>query len=214
MKDGKDKWVKHPSSAIQRKVYENYDAYLAEQKSKMDAIDHFTPKYLSEFKSLVGKTIWELPFINRGTSALCLGARQGTEVEAFLDAGCFAVGVDLNTGKNNKYVVTGDFHNLQFADGSVDVAFTNCLDHVYRPLLFLEEVKRVLKPGGHFIVYVAYQGEIGEDKWSSMYWKNSEELIKLFLDNGYELISRASGDLHWFEEQLVFATNQTRKENR
>ena len=204
MKDGKSEWVKHPRSGVQRKVYENYDAYVAEQKSKMEMIDYLTPKYLSEYKALVRKTIWELPFINRGTTALCLGARQGTEVEAFLDEGCFALGVDLNTGKDNKYVVTGDFHDLQFADGSVDVAFTNSLDHVYRPLLFLKEVKRVLKHGGHFIVYLAYQGEVGEDKWSCMYWKNSEELIRLFLDNGFELISKASGDLHWFEEQLVF----------
>lgn len=34
----------------------------------------------------------------KGTSVLCLAARVGTEVKAFLDLGCFAMGIDLNPG--------------------------------------------------------------------------------------------------------------------
>ena len=48
-------------------------------------------------------------------TVLCLAARIGTEVKAFLDLGCFAIGIDLNPGTDNRYVVHGDFHDLQFA---------------------------------------------------------------------------------------------------
>ena len=37
------------------------------------------------------------------------------EVRAFLDHGAFAVGIDLNPGRDNRYVMVGDFHQLQFA---------------------------------------------------------------------------------------------------
>ena len=56
-----------------------------------------------------------------GQDAAVVGARIGTEVKAFLDLGAVAIGIDLNPGENNRYVVYGDFHDLQFASGSIDV---------------------------------------------------------------------------------------------
>ena len=55
----------------------------------------------------------------------------------FIDHGAFAVGIDLNPGRDNRWVVIGDFHALQYADASVDVVYTNSFDHVF-------ELERVL----------------------------------------------------------------------
>src|SRR5215216_3610430 len=66
-----------------------------------------------------------LPFPLLRRRVLCLGARQGTEVRAFIDRGGFAVGIDLNPGEKNRYVLIGDFQELQFATGSVDIVYTN-----------------------------------------------------------------------------------------
>ena len=45
---------------------------------------------------------------------LCLGARLGTEVRALHNLGYFAIGIDLNPGVDNPYVLMGDFHKLVF----------------------------------------------------------------------------------------------------
>jgi len=76
---------------------------------------------------------------------LCLAARIGTEVKSFLDLGAFAVGIDINPGKKNKYVLFGDFQDIQFAPKCADIIFTNSIDHVYDIEKFLSEIKRVLK---------------------------------------------------------------------
>ena len=140
-------------------------------------------------------------------SALCLGARTGTEVKAFLDVGCFAIGIDLNPGKDNKYVVTGDFHNLQYPDNSVDIVFTNSLDHVYRIRKFLMEVTRVLIQGGKFIVELEGKKDKEADKWASLHWDNYEDLIKLFEE--FNLVQCRDYDFEsiWFRKQLVFQLN-------
>jgi hypothetical protein len=66
------------------------------------------------------------PLINTGgRTVLCLAARN--ESEAWTDADFLAIGIDLNPGENNRFVVVGDFHALQFRDGVFDVVFTNSL---------------------------------------------------------------------------------------
>ena len=56
-----------------------------------------------------------------GCSVLCLGARLGGEVRAFTAMGALSIGIDLNPGPNNAYVLPGDFHHLQFAQSVFDV---------------------------------------------------------------------------------------------
>ncbi|HLI35594.1 MAG TPA: class I SAM-dependent methyltransferase [Terriglobia bacterium] len=43
--------------------------------------------------------------------------------------------------------------SIPFSDAFFDVAFcSNCIDHTANPRLVVQEVRRVLKPGGHFIL--------------------------------------------------------------
>jgi ubiquinone/menaquinone biosynthesis C-methylase UbiE len=72
-----------------------------------------------------------------------------------LDCGAFAVGIDLEPGERNPYVVNGDFNRTVFPDRSVDCVFTNSLDHAFDLDMVLREVARVIKSSGRFVLELA-----------------------------------------------------------
>jgi SAM-dependent methyltransferase len=90
----------------------------------------------------------------RGEPILCLGARLGGEVRALTRLGALAIGVDFNPGFRNPHVLWGDALNLQFADSTFKIAYTNVLDHMSEGgiSVFVRQVFRVLKPGGILLV--------------------------------------------------------------
>src|SRR5262249_34043378 len=147
-----DRWL-HGELAQRR--YPNYDAYLAHQSSKLDRICErrtekdarvAIPEFLRRFRGCTA--------LADSRAVLCLGARLGAEVRALVALGYFAVGVDVNPGPDNPYVLHGDFHHLVFADGTVDAVYTNAIDHVWDLEGFVREVRRVLRPGGVFVADV------------------------------------------------------------
>ena len=122
----------------------------------------------------------------RGKSVLCLAARIGTEVKAFIDLRSFVVGVDLNPGPDNPYVLLGDFHSLQFADGCVDIVFTNSLDHALEPARLAAETERVLKPDGLVILELSGESAVGEDgQWEAFVWTDHDLVLELFTRLGF-----------------------------
>lgn len=144
--------------------------------------------------------------LKKGSNVLCLGARQGTEVKAFLDLGCFAVGIDLCPGKENKFVLFGDFHDLQFPAESADVIFTNSLDHLFDAKKLLDEITRVLKPGGILIIE-AIHGEAqstAPDHYASFWWQRVDDLIALFSRHNFKPIHRTPFSTPWPGEQICF----------
>lgn len=194
---------------IQSRNYTSYQNYLSHQASKLDQGIDFLENYDKKYREGLGERLSNLDFI-KGSNVICLGARIGTEVKAFIDNDALAFGIDLNPGKGNKYVVTGDFHDLQYADGIIDIAFTNCLDHVFDITKVLNEVYRILKTGGKFIIDIEKHTDVGIDKWSSFWWKNTDELIKLLEDNGFICIDKKSISCMWFIEQLIFEKKKER----
>ncbi len=189
---------------IKSREYSNYDEYLEHQKSK---IDKKGEEYLKEYQKLFHEELLKRlkmlePKLDlRGKTALCLAARLGTEVRSFIDAGCFALGIDLNPGKENKYVVAGDFHKLQFADGTVDLAFTNSFDHVFDKDRVIAEIMRVFKKKAYFIIEIANQF----GAYESLAWDDPEELIKVFTDKGFKIVDRSTFKYPWEGIQVVFS---------
>jgi len=131
-------WRNGATEKFKTRVYSSYEEYLEHQKQKLEYID--LEEYDVKYRDVLLERLRKLYFLKPGMTVLCLGARLGTEVKAFLDIGCFAIGIDLNPGCDNRYIVYGDFHNLQFASSSVDVIFTNALDHVFDMRQMIEEV--------------------------------------------------------------------------
>ena len=160
MKDG---WV-GIDGILYRRQYSSYREYLTIQGSKLADRPGTAAKINDSMSGSLQKTIAliqeQLP---ADGNVLCLGARLGGEVEGFIQCGYFAIGIDINPGDRSRHVLLGDFHQLDFLDSSVDIVFTNSLDHAYDLKKLLGEVYRVLKPGGIFMT--CNKGGVEEPVW-------------------------------------------------
>jgi SAM-dependent methyltransferase len=170
-------WVHEGGFAARR--YASYEAYLEHQASKLDKIVERRlvdeAEDLAEFRAHFEGCL----ALREARAVLCLAARLGTEVKALIGLGHFAVGIDLNPGPANPYVLTGDFHALVFADGSIDAVFTNSLDHAFDLDRLVGEVRRVLRPGGVFIVDTlgGFTEGFTPGAFESLHWQSTTELL-------------------------------------
>ena len=173
-----DAWRREAGFA--RRHYASYDEYVAHQSSKLGGIiDRLRETDAKEFDEFRARFSACGALVQPG-SALCLGARLGTEVRALRSLGHFAVGIDLDPGPKNAYVLHGDFHDLLFPDGSTDVVYTNAMDHVFDLERMIGEVARVLRTGGRFVAEVDEgfrEGGIPGD-YEAMHWERVETLIE------------------------------------
>lgn len=195
---------------LKRKKYQTYTSYIRHQQSKLTKIQStWLPAYDGLYRELLRSRLAVNGVIKPGLNVLCLAARIGTEVKSFLDLGCFAIGIDLNPGKENKYVVYGDFHHLQFPDASVDLMFTNSLDHAFDLPKLIAEMRRVLKPSG-FLILEVMKGESegnpqGYQYYESLSWTDINSLLKFFLQAGFSIITRADFTQPEAGEHVVLA---------
>ena len=187
---------------FQKRGYDSYEAYLEHQKAKLET--HDFGRYDEEFRTTLRERLSALELEWPGRSVLCLAARIGTEVKAFLDLGAFAVGIDLNPGADNRYVVHGDFHDLQFAPESIDVVYTNSLDHAFDIDRIAKEVLKVLKPDGVFLVEAVQGRDQGTNPgfFESFFWKNIDELVGALENAGFTVSRRTSIAAPWPGEQI------------
>jgi SAM-dependent methyltransferase len=194
---------------VSRRRYPDYQTYLAHQKTKFGALRAKTIEgHDRRFHADLSKRLAGMPLAFRGRPVLCLAARQGSEVRAFIDQGAFAVGIDLNPGRKNPHVLPGDFHDLQFADESVDYVYTNSIDHAFDATRMLAEVHRVLKPDGRFIVEANTSSDDGAapaGPYESVVWSGVGVLLQIIESAGFSLQSRQAIQRPWLGEQLVFA---------
>lgn len=78
--------------------------------------------------------------------------------------------------------IIGDIHNLPFADSSKEaILCLAVLEHVENPIKAMEELHRVLKPGGKLLIYVpflyyyhAHEGYYGD------YWRFTIDTLRNF----------------------------------
>lgn len=196
------RWQDAGEGGFQRRAYVSYDAYVRHQVSKLKTLS--LSDYDVQYRDVLCSRLRTGGLVAPGTSVLCLAARLGTEVRAFHDLGCFAVGTDLNPGRENQYVVHGDFHAVQFPDDCVDVVFTNAIDHALDVHRLRDEIVRVLKPGGLAIIEASYGSDEGDKPgfYESLYWRSIDELIGLFTGPGLEVVHRTAFDYPWRGEHI------------
>lgn len=190
--------------AFQSRKYQSYEAYLEHQKAKLET--HDFANYDVEFRAALRERLAAMEMDWQDRMVLCLAARIGTEVKAFLDMGCHAIGIDLNPGTENPYVVQGDFHDLQYAPKSMDVVYTNSLDHAFDIDRIAKEILKVLKPDGLLIVE-AVQGRdqgVNPGFFESFFWKNIDELIRVFETSGFKATRRTPIARPWPGEAICF----------
>ncbi len=136
---------------------------------------------LNGFEKMFNRLI---KLIETKKNAICLGARTGQEVKALNNIGINAIGVDLVAFP--PFTIVGDVHNLPFENDIFDLAFTNIYDHVLYPEKMLEEVYRILAPGGIFILQI--QLGFDPDKFSVNYVYNLDQLKELVALKNFEIL--------------------------
>jgi len=197
--------------------YKDYNEYTEHQKSKLAKID-WIDKYDTVYRECLRERLSEINifdgvsvFSPSDKKVLCLAARVGTEVKAFKDLGAFAVGIDLNPGKDNQHVMYGDFHDIQFPDHCTDIVFTNSIDHSVEPTKMVAEIKRVLRSGGHFITELGRgegDGGRGGGSWECLDWNKIDDVIKFIESQGFTHIYSKDFNSHgrytWGGRFVVF----------
>jgi len=179
-----ERWAREGAFAQRR--YASYDEYLEHQRSKLDAIAWRLRENQAEALAEFEDRFRACPELAAARSVLCLGARLGTEVHALHRLGHFAIGIDLEPGPENPYVLPGDFHRLVFPDDSVDAVYCNAIDHAFDLERMVGEVARVLAPGGLFLA----EFEVGFDEgnvpgeFEALHWRDSAALVARIADVG------------------------------
>lgn len=183
------RWQKDGDLA--RRQYASYDEYIEHQGSKLDQIiDRLRETEQEDYDDFVDR-FQGCTSLPASQSVLCLGARLGTEVRAFHQLGHFAIGIDLNPGQDNPYVVPGDFHKIVFPDASVDAIYTNVMDHVFDVDKVMAEIRRLLRPGGLFVADLLEGFDEGftPGEFEATHWRNTDEFIqRLVASSGLKVI--------------------------
>lgn len=201
-----DEWEER--GEFRRRSYPDYETYVEHQKTKFSALrSKSVIGHDQRFHRALSERLAGMPLDFRRRAVLCLAARQGSEVKAFIDQGAFAIGIDLNPGPKNAFVVVGDFHDLQFADDSVDIVYTNSLDHAFDVDRILAEVVRVVGPDGVFIMEAnvsAGDGAAPAGPYEAMVWEDAEALVAQIEAHGFRIEARQSIEEPWIGEQYTF----------
>lgn len=184
---------------IYRRDYDSYTGYLERQASKLTSKLGWCKKRNEQLRQRLQSRLKGLRITKQGMAVLCLGARLGGEVEAFIKMGAYAIGLDINPGEANQYVLHGDFHHLQFADSSIDLIYINCFDHCMNPDRVLEEIHRVLRLDG--ILQMECKAgsnetehkSMGSDAWDCLEWDSMEVLVERIENAGFTLTKRYLG---------------------
>ena len=179
-----DLWQRDGQIAQRR--YASYDEYVEHQASKLDRVIHRLRETEQEDFDDFRNRFQNCEQLRGARTVLCLGARLGTEVRALHSLGYFAVGIDLNPGENNAYVLPGDFHAVVFPDNSADAVYTNTLDHVFDLGKMLGEVSRLLRPGGVFVADVLQGFEEGfvPGAYESTHWREADAFLEKICEIG------------------------------
>ncbi len=181
--DGKT-W--HHDEDFARRAYASYDEYLEHQVSKLDQVAGRLRQNDGELFEEFKERFEGCPELAGARTVLCLAARLGAEVRALHALGYFAVGIDLNPGEDNPYVLKGDFHGLVFPDGTVDAIYCNSIDHVFDLSKMIAETRRVLSSGGIFLAEfeIGYEEGYTPGDFEAMHWRSADALIEQIKDIG------------------------------
>lgn len=187
-------WKEADATGLQQRDYADYEEYLTHQKLKLEEMlkmkGGFSNEDVMNFRLNFYRRFRHLPaLLPPEARLLCMGARQGTEVEVLRDLGfVHATGIDLNPGPDNPFVKPGDFMKLDFPDSSLDLLYTNCVDHAFDLDAFFAEHARAMKPDGYVLYDLAANMEEGGGAFEAVAWRRTEDIFEKLLRRFKKLI--------------------------
>jgi SAM-dependent methyltransferase len=198
---GKEGWKTQVDNNFQYRDYASYEEYVTHQSQKFEEIlkgaGGFGNRDILEYRKRFYRRFRYLSgMLDTSATILCLGARQGTEVEVLWDLGYKnAIGLDLNPGPENPYVRKGDFMALDYPDNSVDMIYTNCVDHAFDLEKFFKEHARVIKPGG-YAIYDIGALDLGLGVFEAVNWSSPDSVLLQAFQH-YKNIYKVETDRNW-----------------
>jgi len=193
-------WKEESDGSLHYRDYASYDEYITHQRQKFTEMlklkGGFTEREILEYRRRFYRRFRHLPgILPRDAVIVCAGARQGTEVEVLRDLGFVnAYGIDLNPGPDNPLVRPGDFMKMENETASVDLIYSNCLDHAFDLGGFLREHRRVLKPDGYALYDFVPFGAGGA--FEAVEWKSEDALFRLFFES-FRSLEKVEAEEHW-----------------
>jgi ubiquinone/menaquinone biosynthesis C-methylase UbiE len=135
---------------------------MPEKATYIHGTDPSEQRRLVELNRLTNGPFLDFLAIESNSRIIEVGSGLGILAGEVADAqpGVWVVGVELSGAQLERVrrrpgasFVRGDAHALPVADGTFDLAYARyLLEHVARPAAVLEEVRRVLRPGGRVAV--------------------------------------------------------------
>ncbi|MCX7868646.1 MAG: methyltransferase domain-containing protein [Terrimicrobiaceae bacterium] len=107
-----------------------------------------------------------------------------------------ARGIDLNPGPDNPWVEPGDMMHLADPDDSLDLIYTNCVDHAFDLDAMIAEHVRALKPRGLLLYDIGAGIEGAAGPFEAIVWERSEDVVARLLTHFDELV-RAEREPQW-----------------
>lgn len=195
-------WGEARADGLRTRDYASYDEYVTHQRQKLDemlrrktaltengVVASYRRKFFRRFRHLPS-------LLPRSAVILCLGARLGTEVEVLRDLGFDnAKGIDLNPGPENVWVEPGDFMHLAAGDASVDLVYSNCIDHAFDLDAFFAEHARVLKPDGYALYDFAVRNDDTSAAFESVVWSDDAVVLEQMERHFGEVVRREREDV-------------------
>ena len=187
-------WKPAAEEGLRKRDYADYDEYLTHQKLKLEELvkikGGFSNFDIFDYRLKFYTRFRHLPaLLSPEARILCCGARQGTEVDVLRDLGFRnARGIDLNPGPDNPLVEQGDMMKLTATDESLDLIYTNCVDHSFDLDAMIGEHARALKPGGYLLYDIAFNDDEGAGVWESIMWDHEEDVVRRLMERFGELI--------------------------
>ena len=80
-------------------------------------------------------------------------------------------------GWDNPLVTVGDMMKLDDPDNSLDLLYSNCIDHAFDLDQMIAEHSRALKPDGFLFYDIGINMEAGGGPFEAISWDRSEDVV-------------------------------------
>ena len=130
--------------------------------------------------------------------------KNRTKVVALKELGVKEViGIDLE--EFPPYTIKGDIHDIKYENETFDLVYTNILDHTIKPTKLAEEIYRILKENGIFILH--YQYDCHQDIYTELVIKDIEYIYKLFNKFSIEKTRDIDTGIIAMNKEIIFKKN-------
>lgn len=151
----------------------------------------------------------ELATLPQGSQVLCIGAGGLLDSMIKGQAGIEATTVDIDPARKPDIVM--DATQLTFDNESFDAVFMlEVLEHVVEPKAALNEVNRVLKPGGRFVISTPFVFGIHEAPYD--FWRFTRHGLEHLLAEYSDVSIRVRN--HYYESIIVLLTRSIFSEGK